>query len=1264
MPDLNKLDPKQPLTGAEAVQGLMQRFSSLAERLGHISVSMENLRDRMEQLGHLAGRVAASMMLLVGAPRLLRGGLMHGLMGPHGASGRARESTVIHKFGGQKPTTKRNSERLIELLMEERLARQGGTTPTQLLAAAPKGGTSEAAKKSAEHAAQVVARETAEEATKGEKKKKGSLPDVSKGLATVDVETAYVGNDPGAALGGSTKTTSGGPKVVPSARGRKDQRLAETGGYAVYPDKDGSEIESRVGYPGGDVQVTDKTPHLAESILGVGAVGLEEAAKELADWVEEVKDLPLFAHNGRLFDGPTVKRTAGVDLEEHPGGFHDTQDMYKEYRNNVGLPTGKGDLTLDSMYEHFKGKPREGGDEHTALGDAKVLAEVVPDLVAALAGSRDLARQKEASGPKELAVGSLAEQIADPTKAVREVPLETGKPKPPPYVPPPMLDEASLHKGLGGLALSSPGAVGAGDPEDLYSTAPGAGGLIFPLEMEPSADEVGPPGISPPGGGGGGKPPRRPRVASPGGDDEGYDYELGPEDVARHPEFPVSGRDVLKPPEYPVGQNDVLPQLKADLSERDVLKPPEFEISAGDVLKHPEFPLTAADVLKHPEFPLSGRDVLKPPEYPVGQNDVLPQLKADLSERDVLKHPEFDLSDKDVLKKAKYHFHEKGPYPQDKKDPEYGVSERDVLKPPEYNLSSRDVVPDKEFDLTNADVVFPDLTEEDVIPSSGKEAMGYHLGDQGLREKTNKEHVDYDLNATKDGLKSGGGGGGKLQEWVVASLGGVKASWRQDVEGSGLGGPGHVDSHAHRRQEALAGELGTLAKVSATLSESFRGLRVGMKQFLFKRGTDPKTGASLPSLFDKTTKGIAGAAPMAALAGTSIAGGLLKAASPDTFDLLTGSFKLLAATMGGAMIPAVAKVAMVLQLLSEAVEGMPAGLKDSLGSLAVAGIGIALFVTAVTRVQMALQAFGMSLTGAAGKFALGLGMAAAAVGALYMGLERTAEKKKDIEKTKEDLDRPVGFADAGKNLTDDHKERLREIMGVKDEKKRAVLLKAFEQGARNEEEEGMSTYRAAESDRKGKITGPLSTVQDNLMSTPFVGKAFRASSAIGMRSSSAIGMGSDVDPELLRGSKEGKSVIEIQKVAGEKARAAREAIEISRQIREGYITPGDASSAKLGISPGDSKEGSRDVKKKDTEGKLGQLSGLLASMSTKAQPEFSSVEDAYKKMQIESLGKDPLEQKLEEIKRENLDKMLTELTKLGAISDEIRASVRSRVGVG
>ena len=67
------------LSGQEAVQGLLSRFGDLSQRLSHMAVTIENLRDRMENLGHLTGRVTASMMLMVGAPRVLRGGMFYGL---------------------------------------------------------------------------------------------------------------------------------------------------------------------------------------------------------------------------------------------------------------------------------------------------------------------------------------------------------------------------------------------------------------------------------------------------------------------------------------------------------------------------------------------------------------------------------------------------------------------------------------------------------------------------------------------------------------------------------------------------------------------------------------------------------------------------------------------------------------------------------------------------------------------------------------------------------------------------------------------------------------------------------------------------------------------------------------------------------------------------------------------------------------------------------------------------------------------------------
>jgi hypothetical protein len=84
---------------------------------------------------------------------------------------------------------------------------------------------------------------------------------------------------------------------------------------------------------------------------------------------------------------------------------------------------------------------------------------------------------------------------------------------------------------------------------------------------------------------------------------------------------------------------------------------------------------------------------------------------------------------------------------------------------------------------------------------------------------------------------------------------------------------------------------------------------------------------------------------------------------------------------------------------------------------------------------------------------------------------------------------------------------------------------------------------------------------------------------------------------------------------------------------------------------------------KTAEDKANMASNLLLNFqSFRAQPRYSSVEEAYKNVQIEAIGKSPLEQALDRQLGQRLDQLLKEAQKANLLTEQQAQETRQMMG--
>lgn len=120
-------------------------------------------------------------------------------------------------------------------------------------------------------------------------------------------------------------------------------------------------------------------------------------------------------------------------------------------------------------------------------------------------------------------------------------------------------------------------------------------------------------------------------------------------------------------------------------------------------------------------------------------------------------------------------------------------------------------------------------------------------------------------------------------------------------------------------------------------------------------------------------------------AGWSQMKSLVSSSDFTTFDTLTGSFRLLSATIGAEFAPYIDMVSLKLQQLAKWFKGLDQGTKDWMAKMVVIGVGSMGVVAAIGKITVAVRGLGVAMTMLAAHPAIAALMAIGAIGGLVIG---------------------------------------------------------------------------------------------------------------------------------------------------------------------------------------------------------------------------------------------------------------------------------------
>jgi len=429
-------------------------------------------------------------------------------------------------------------------------------------------------------------------------------------------------------------------------------------------------------------------------------------------------------------------------------------------------------------------------------------------------------------------------------------------------------------------------------------------------------------------------------------------------------------------------------------------------------------------------------------------------------------------------------------------------------------------------------------------------------------------------------------------------LGAFKNVW-QSVKASGMG--------------AVRGFTG---KDPATEEESKSKLFHGMKKF----------GEKLSTFF---------------LAGSSMGGSLLSAASPDAMGLIQGSFKLLAATIGRSLIPAAVWLAIKIQEVAQWFASVSPETKKLIGTIAAVVLGIAGAVLAFKMILSPILLVGAALTTLL-PLIVAAGLAFAAFQTVKGVLTGETNAHKEMKDRKAAQEKALGWDHQA--FKDDD---FDSIMAIKDPKERQKKI-----GDKFSHYTSLYGQFAGQGIDLAKQSNSFKGVGQQVMKNiPLVKNVIDATGkkTFQEQSTEAYNMASHY-----------RKHAEAYKLALQQGRKlyyrdpeTKKEVEIDEEKKQEIIekstTWKDSSGKNKGRIYGrdfyQKKDvaGIQDANKKTPEQQAKLSSFLMSITSTKANPQYSSVEDTYKRVQLEAIGKDPLQLEIEKINREGLKDILKEL---------------------
>jgi hypothetical protein len=328
----------------------------------------------------------------------------------------------------------------------------------------------------------------------------------------------------------------------------------------------------------------------------------------------------------------------------------------------------------------------------------------------------------------------------------------------------------------------------------------------------------------------------------------------------------------------------------------------------------------------------------------------------------------------------------------------------------------------------------------------------------------------------------------------------------------------------------------------------------------------------------------------------------LRAASPDAFATLTGSFKLLAAQLGTTLVPHAAKASVFIQGLANQFRQMDDGTKRLVGSTAAWGLAGAAVIAITPRLLAAASALGSIGKGAGGLLAGGAKLAmshplaagAAVVAATAIGggmyLDRRANQyKEDEQKAEEEFQ--SGVAQRGRGEVEAGLKREYGSLAKEDQRKNVA---SDLEAAKQQEQQALRSYKR----HRGLD-------QDIDINHTTGGMDYLGKWATGLWN---------------RTSKSGREEGKQRLQAYEQARAKRVELEQYRDVLGGNFK-----------DPEKLKGARNDA--------LVAYNSALMDYQNRVQPAYYGVEDMGKKIQLDALSESPLQQEIRRIQLEQLEEL-------------------------
>lgn len=402
--------------------------------------------------------------------------------------------------------------------------------------------------------------------------------------------------------------------------------------------------------------------------------------------------------------------------------------------------------------------------------------------------------------------------------------------------------------------------------------------------------------------------------------------------------------------------------------------------------------------------------------------------------------------------------------------------------------------------------------------------------------------------------------------------------------------------------------------------------------------------------------------------GTAAAGNALSAGAPDAFATLKGSIGLLAAQIGQSLIPLSVQLSGVFQNLAAWFRGLSEGTKENLVSVLKAAGGFALMVVAASKLVTVLGALGTAVVGAGsaiglmgstiGKLVKGdlksigkdgwgsLATGTVALIASFMALRHVVDSLFPVNR---DLARDT-FKREDEAITKQRGESVR----YNDQEIKDLFLGRGELGKKwgSSKGQGLEAYARqtfglpelsegvlnntsryavgprsqAWKDSFGKLQEALARAEEGLVKSK---KDLEQHVGTG-RFGRILKGGFEV---LTEGNVEGEDtkVKRVQQSAQE-VRTAETALEVYSRAAKIF---GDVD-----FKP--TKATATEEERQALKGRRNQLLYQISS-STKATPQYSSIEESYKKIQLNALGQDPLSTARLVVELESQTKLLQEL---------------------